>query len=394
MNLPSNNSGESPKKFSRGKFLRDSVITASGMALMPSILSSCNKLVFQPGKGYGFGPAKGWGGTPTPTDIINAVANLKRMRYWVTDLYQLTLEYDDSAFHSLNSTAKNKNWANFIGNVFIDIGVGIAGATGVLSGASLAIPAFACLSAFIKDWGIGKEIPPDLNGAFAEFELGHNAMQIEIEHKIDHLMTKDASGIYTNLLIFWQDEIEFQGKNYTLLDLANSHFPSPNDDYDKLQTNALINFRQSLWNLIIIKTCSLYRIPYYNTYEIDPYVSIDEPAVQFYIENKASYFRGRWDYKPAGGQPGKIWWYQWNLGLDGYPFPDIVAALLFKDDVPGNIINPEGLFNRSYVFEQFSTTKYDFTYYADELPSTDFTDFDYAHNDYDFTAGIFHQLME
>ncbi|MEO7044616.1 MAG: hypothetical protein ABI091_04865 [Ferruginibacter sp.] len=398
MNLPSNNSGESSKKFSRGRFLRDSVITASGIALLPSILSGCNKLVFQPGKGYGSGPAKGWGGTPTPNDIQNAVANLTRMRRWVKEVYDLTLEYDEGAFKLLNSTRQNKNWANFIGNIFIDIGIGIAGAVGVLSGATLAIPAFACLSAFIKDWGIGKETPPDLNGAFAVFQIGHNAMQIELLNQIDHLTTKDATGVYTNLLTNWKDEIEFQGKSYTLLDLANCNFPDPSDEYDALRDNALINFRQSLWNLIIMKTCTLYYYKYGGfTYEPDPNESILDIAILWYHDsglgdNQGYYLRGTWLEKPNNNFDGKLSFVCWSLGLDGYPFPDDACNVLFKDDVPGHIINPEGLFTRSYVYEQFSTTKYPFKDYGEELGFA--RDFDYANSDYEYTGGVFPSLIK
>ncbi|HLL42237.1 MAG TPA: hypothetical protein VK369_03820, partial [Segetibacter sp.] len=73
----------------------------------------------------------------------------------------------------------------------------------------------------------------------------------------------------------------------------------------------------------------------------------------------------------------------------GYPFPDAASDILFIDDTPGHVINPNGLFNRSYVFQQFSTTKPFFN--AHELantPDRDFADSD----DFNFTGGLFPNL--
>jgi hypothetical protein len=60
------------------------------------------------------------------------------------------------------------------------------------------------------------------------------------------------------------------------------------------------------------------------------------------------------------------------------------------DDTPGHIINPDGLFNRSYVFQQFHTTKPDFSG-GHELAST--PDRDFADSDeFNFTGGLFPNL--
>ena len=244
MNFPSNKPGEPYKKYSRGQFLRESVITASGIALLPSILSGCKKYVFDPGSGpghgYGSGYGAGWGGIPTPADLQNAAANLTRMRAWITDLYPLSIEYELAVFELLDSTRQNENWANFIGNIFIDIAVGIAGAVAVASGGSLAMPAFACFAAFLKDWGLGKETPPDLAGTFGEFAIGHNKMQFEIEQKLSSLV--DPANNYNNLLTQWTNVIEFNGKSYTLKDLANSTFPDLGDEYNQLQKRGIYLF--------------------------------------------------------------------------------------------------------------------------------------------------------
>lgn len=397
MTLPSNNSDELSKKFSRGKFLRDSAITASGIILLPSIFSSCKKFVFEPGSGHGHGYGSGYGaglgGVPTLADLQNAAANLTRMRAWITELYPLSIEYENAVFLLLDSTKQNENWANFIGNIFIDIAVGIAGAVAVASGGSLAMPAFACLAAFLKDWGLGKETPPNLAGTFAEFEIGHNKMQFEIEQKLGSLV--DPTNNYSNLLTQWANVIEFNGKSYTLKDLANSKFPGLGDEYNLLQAEANTYFKKSLWNLVIMKCCT-----YYENYHLFNETPHDKPGTfysfiqnTFYPQNKGVYVRAKWQGEEWDGDDDWTYVY-YNLGIGGYPFPDKAAAVLFMDDTPGHIINPDGLFNRSYVFEQFSITKPEFLF--DEMASYPNygTDTNSNNNDWNFTGGLFPRLIQ
>ena len=397
MNLPSNNSGESRKKFSRGQFLRDSVIAASGIALMPSILSSCNKLVYQPGKGpgkgYGSVPPKGWGGTPTPTDLENAAANLTKMRTWQKNTYGLTIEYEDGVFNDLASTKDNGNWVSFIANIFIDMAVGTAGAVAAeVDGAGLYLAAFACLTNFLKDWGVGNGTPPDLQGTFGDYQIGHDKAETEIEQKLSHLV--DPTNNYSNLLAEWEDVIEFNGVNYTLADLANSTFPGLGDEYNKLQTAALTYYHKSLWNLIMMRCCELVE------YEADEYPDTDynNPSAfyfgyavnDFYVNHKGDYMRAE-----AFGHTGDVaHWIvtRYTLGVGGNSLPDVAAAVLFIDDVPGHIINPDGLWNRSYVFEQFSITKPHLHHHElAPYPNTGFHNFA-ATDDWAFTGGLFPKL--
>jgi hypothetical protein len=64
-------------------------------------------------------------------------------------------------------------------------------------------------------------------------------------------------------------------------------------------------------------------------------------------------------------EPGDYRYFQlvkWQLGIGGYAFSDEACDILFMDDSPGHIINPDGLFRRDYVFKQFSRTKPLFLY--------------------------------
>ena len=111
---------------------------------------------------------------------------------------------------------------------------------------------------------------------------------------------------------------------------------------------------------------------------------------EFYSDPKyaGSYLRGH-----LNGVGDYIFYY-WDLGINGNPFPPAAIKALFKDDTPGHIINPDGLFNRSYVFEQFNITKPDFTYYTHELSNDPNADFNTSADDWHFTGGLFPELTK
>ena len=106
----------------------------------------------------------------------------------------------------------------------------------------------------------------------------------------------------------------------------------------------------------------------------------------FYPANKGVYCTGQ-----ITGSDDDSNYYEliyWNLGIGGNPFPDEAINILFMDDTPGHIINPDGLFNRSYVFEQFSITKPTFEY-GHELGNDEIGNLNLNADDWEFTGGIY-----
>ena len=132
----------------------------------------------------------------------------------------------------------------------------------------------------------------------------------------------------------------------------------------------------------------------------------------FYLDNQ------RWSPKGVCYQPGdkarylrgyfsftnEYYYYGWWLfSFDGRELPPAAAAELFKDDTPGNIISPTGLFNRDYVFKQFHREKPSFEFGPDEhyhdlrkdleLGPDLSSGFDLDADNYAFTGGDFPQLI-
>ena len=383
------------KRVTRRYMLRNSSIAAAGAILLPSFITGCMKNA--PERGVGSGDDQ-----LTPEQLQQAAANLTRMRVWITDLYPLCVEYEAAVFHALATTTAQANWTNFIVDIFIDIAFALAAATAIASDGAAAVPAFAFLSAILHDWGIGKDRPSTLDDEFASFQFGHVRMQLAMEQKLSALI--EPTNNYSNLTAAWQDPIEFNGGTYKLANLASSYFPDLGDDYNALQTAAIISFEKALWNLVIMKCCtysiqSRWTIDMMNDQNDNtyPYHSIVEYAQQtMYPINKGRYLRAVLQYRYDTYSTYEL--QSWNLGINGASFSDEASSILFMDDTPGHTINRDGLFNRSYVFEQFSITKptillgnspdYPSWHELGHDPKSNF----WQDDDWEYTGGIFKKI--
>ncbi|MBD2752521.1 hypothetical protein [Spirosoma validum] len=377
-------------KLSRRNWLRDTAIAVTGVALSPSLLTSCaDHVIPEPGGGLG--------GTPiTEGELRSASQNLKNMAAWWQELYLTTGNYEKNIHTLFKSGQKPSSWKDFLINSFITV------ALGVFDVAGLEIPflgpAFAITVNFINKWASGYDRPASFDTTFGDFENKHEIIYIAVRDKL--LLLADEKDNYKSLRDAWQQEIEFNNKKYTLKELADIHFPTVSNggDYVKLQTAAYEKFRKDLWNMMIIKTGQLnYTIRHEDTYYNDSYHPTHY-AERIYQEHKAYYVRGY--YSPAGLNGGFYYRY-WYFTFDGYELSDEAAYILFKDGRPEQTLNDEGLFTRDYVFKQFNKEKPDFFGYHDirkdyeKGPGPgDAYYFDINGDNWDFTGGAFPDLVK
>lgn len=310
------------------------------------------------------------------------------MRWLLEFLYESIFEYDSVVFGALAATKNRDDWKNFMADLFIDIAIGMAGAVPFLE---KAMPAIAIFSDILKDWGMGKNRPPELNplnGFFRVFEDGQLAMEKAIDEKLANLV--EAGNNYGNLRGAWATPIVFNGKTYTLADLANTQFPDKNqNDTSKIFDAMYDHNSRAVWNLAIMRCCTYYENYHFSIGTMEKKDIVTYGWQTHYPKYKGTYLRANYTGTDNGGNPQYELIY-WNLGIGGYAFPDAASNILFKDDTPGHIINPDGLFPRSYLFEQFSTTKPEFLRKANELATIESgNDFNSAANDWNFTGGLF-----
>ena len=344
-----------PTQLSRRAWLRDAAIATAGAAVLPALLTGCTDHRIPPTVGIG-GP----GDVPlTNFELYSAAQNLKHMNAWIEDLYPFCIEYEVYIYGILKSGEKPSEWKDFIIDILTEIAIGIleVGA-GEIPGAG---PAIAIVGENIKKW-TSSDHPANLEAEFSEFVLGHNQMQKAIS---DTLLTlADETDNYKNLREGWKSEIPFNGKKYTLRDLAGSQFPTVDQGvkYTALRTAAYDQFRKYIWNVMIIKAGTLN----YSAYWFRDIGSNDSPTQygrdEHYKDDryKSTYLRGWWC-----NFCNEFYYRYFYFEFDGRELSPAAAKELFKNDTPENIINPGGLFDRDYVFHQFHKEKPDWRgYYA------------------------------
>ncbi|MBD2755724.1 hypothetical protein [Spirosoma validum] len=393
-------------KLSRRNWLRNAAIGATGAVMMPSLLTSCTDHVF-PEPGGGLGSA-----TPlTEAELRSAAQNLLHMDAWLSDVYSETGKYEEIVFHLLNSGQKPTQWKDFIINILTAIALGMFEAAGAITGTKFLLvgPELAIVSAIVRQF-TSFDRPSNLEAQFAEFELGHLAMQIAISDKL--LTLADETDNYKNLRDAWPGDLEFNGQKYTLKHLADSAFPSEKQgtDYVALRTAAYNQFRKHIWNVMIMKAGN---INYYHWGNVTPYDLGQQGGCvhswamnRFYSDQPyaGGYLRG---YYREGFFEGYSMEY-WLIDFDGKYLSEDAAKELFTDYTPGQFINPDpndktkpltGLFPRDYVFKQFNTTKTQFFGYFD-LAKPEVAQcmgslaFDESTYNYDYTGGNFPMLIK
>ena len=381
-----------PNNLSRRTWLRDAAITATGAALMPSLLTGCTDHLIPPDVGVGDAPL-------TNAELRAAAQNLLHMNAWVEDVYLYTGNYEGYILPLLKSGEKPSGWGNFILSILTDIAIGIIGvAAAGVPGLGPAIgAAVAIVSENIKKWALGDR-PGTLDAEFAEFKIGHLKMQKAIS---DMLLTlADETDNYRNLQEGWKGNIDLNGKKYTLRDLAASQFPTVDKgaEFVALRTLAYDRFKKYIWNVMILKAGSMTYSAQWSFNENFSHPGVSPTAYgrdEHYKNYPATYLRGGYS------NLFNLYYFRyWYLTFDDRELSADAAKELFKDDTPENIINHDGLFNRDYVFKQFHREKPDFFGYHDLRKDSDYgpnrddaQGFDLP-DDFSFTGGDFPQLIK
>lgn len=374
-------------KLSRRNWLRDTAIAATGVALVPSFLTGCtDHLIPEPGE---------LGDTPiTEAELRSARDNLQKMFLWVDDLLGDCRSYEFRVYTLLKSGEKPKGWTVFLIDIFTYIGIGLlqASVAGIPGLGPLIGAAIAVAKESITTWGLNPP-PNTVDGAIAEFMGGFENMMGAIKGRLKNLQD-DHNNFQYMRTEFESKSIEFNGKSYTLKDLANADFPAAGLEYTAMKAAALLHFKKQIWTVMFIKAGTM------SYSDIKIIIASGLPhvyATEYYSEYPDTYWRGR---TVGGGNFTDYWWYYWYWEFDGLQLSAEAAKELFKDTYPGNIVNPNALFDRDYVYKQFHLEKPDFGEYYDVRrdkevgPGTGRARYFDEHLDFDFNAGGFLQLIK
>lgn len=377
-------SQNTPNKLSRRNWLRNAAITTTGAALLPSLLTGCS---------YIDDVVPNLGNTPplTPAEFdlySQAAENLLRMRKWWNEVYDTTNPYIFGIYSTIQAGEKETSLSDIFLDILSDFGVGLLEAA--LEEFPGVGPAVAASIKGFEKWG-SEEKRNRVAGAAGRFSIKYGEMHTVVRNHLSDLA--DDTDSFKNLRdAFKGGDLEFNGRKYSLLELARNRFPgdatTPEiNQYNKMVANTEHKFKKLFWNYMFLTAGELK----------GDYVGYDDVkhptryAEDYYKDHPADYLRGYyWKSRVNVNSYGQ-YYYRWHFTFDGKELTSDAAAILFKDKTPGNIDNPAGLFTRDYVFKQFVKEQNTFTiasafstdhYYeirkdTNKGPCSDRTQFDY-----------------
>ncbi|GAB3047097.1 hypothetical protein [Spirosoma pulveris] len=380
-----------PNKQSRRNWLRDAAIVTTGVAVMPSLLTNCTDHL------------PGLGAEPTPADIqLYGVAaeNIIRMRQWYDSVYLINNTYNLEVYSYFKSgTPPRKTWIDIVEDIAYNIGIRmLEAAVAEIPGASAAV---AIIADQITKWSKGPDTGKKIDSTLADYMDVYNTQYLTVTKRLSSLSSNHDN--YKNMReAFAGGGVEFSGKKYTIEDLAQQRFPDMNDvndvdDFETLKAAAVLKYKRNIWNTMFVLAGEMkFDNPssfYVNFKSKERDLPRPYAIENYYPNHKARYLRGYY-YSTLFGE--YFYYASFYFTFDGDELSESAAKVLFKDDAPGHIINPEALFERDYVFKQFHAKKPDFKEYFEirrdtEIgPCTGVTGcrwFDPDANNYQFTRG-------
>ena len=300
---------------------------------------------------------------PGSATIHIVQTNLTNLQRFNDLLNTNTISKCANAFLLLGKNDDNDPGLNVGINLICGALIGVGGDFGVV-GCVMA----NYFTGLISQFGTSK--PPSLLAAFASYITRIQATSLQA----DRCMAVD----YTDPTANWYTvqsgtfDTPWGPKTYgcCLGQLAAVNLPAETDPmFSDMMEKALYNFDQMLWWTVILQN---FQINVWNgnepTYLVKKY-SVDwinnycrELMVKYPATNSTWTIGGLRLWGGIGPKKDYYFVDQWTLGSKpinnkDQPISDSAARYLFIDTIPGNIVNPSGLFNRSFFFNDCGIMK-------------------------------------
>ena len=304
---------------------------------------------------------------PTSENILRVKTNLKNLQSFNDQLYTYTIEKCANCFLLL------------ILNDNEDPGLGIG--LDLLSGAITGIS--------VEEFGIAGHIAAEfICGRIEEYASSTPPSLLDKASSYITRVQKTSIQLDGDLALYHSDPTTYWTKTYSgtvntpwgpqtysgcLAQLATIDFPNETSpDYMAMMTKAVFSFDQFIWWSLI--THNLYRNGWNSGYLLPPIVQAsDIPKGDTGANNYSNNYMlsnpahlSLWYYEPQTDKKGRdtsyYIFYDYSLGWapthgNDNPISNDAANYLFIDTIPNNIINPDGLFNRYYVFYNFGLSQ-------------------------------------
>jgi len=304
---------------------------------------------------------------PTSDNILRVKENLKNLQTFNNQLYMYTIGKCANCFLLLSL------------NDYEDPGVGIG--VDLLSGAITGI----C----VEEFGIAGHIAAEfICGRIAEYATSTPPSLLNKASSYITRVQQTSIQLDSDLALYHSDPNAYWATSFSgtintpwgpqsysgcLGQLATIDFPGETSpDYMAMMTKAIFTFDQFIWWSLI--TRNLYRNGWNSGYLLPPIVPASElpkgdegannVSNDFIVSNPAHLMMWYYDHSTdkKGRDTSTYTFYDFSLGWEpthgnDHPISNDAANYLFIDTIPGTIVNPDGLFNRYYVFYNFGLSQ-------------------------------------
>ena len=304
---------------------------------------------------------------PTSENILRVKTNLKNLQTFNDQLYTYTIEKCANCFLLLTLND----------NEDPGLGIGLDLLSGAITG--ICVEEFGIVGHIAADFICGRieeyasSTPPSLLLKLASYITRVQETSIQLDN--------DLALYHSDPVTYWTTiysgtvNTPFGPQSYSgcLGQLATIDFPNETSpDYMAMMTKAVFSFDQFIWWSLI--THNLYRNGWNSGYLLPPIVQAsDIPKGDVGANNYSNNYMllnpahlSTWYYEHQTDKKGRdtsyYVFYDYSLGWapthgNDNPISNDAANYLFIDTIPDTIINPNGLFNRYYVFYNFGLSQ-------------------------------------
>jgi hypothetical protein len=304
---------------------------------------------------------------PTVTNIAKVKTNLTNMQRFNDLLYTYTITKTANAFLLLNKNDDNDPGMLIGINLLCGAIIGVGGEFGIIG---CVLANYYC--GLISEYSVTK--PPSLLSQFTSYTNRIQATSLEA----DHTMAIDYSNPTGNWNTVKSGTFNTPWGEKTLGcslgQVAAINFPPETDpQFEQMMAKAIYGFEQSIWWNLINRN---FQINGWNSgFMLPPIVQASDvkngdAGMDSYCNN---YMQGNpahwtyWGYDHQTDKKGRdtsvYIIMDYSLGSEpgnrnkDQPISNDAANYLFIDTIPNTIINPNGLFNRLFVFNDFGLKK-------------------------------------
>lgn len=193
--------------------------------------------------------------------------------------------------------------------------------------------------------GWGSNPPPDMSGTFSNLTSRFMYASKDVDQQL--------AIYYQDPVKYWDTVFSYNGMSCTLGDLATIDFPGETDpNFQILLDPALVGVDRAIWKQNLVDYC-------YNVkWQPDATITTDINSwLQMFYDRNKSYWCSYYWHQDSGSCGDYSYWnvtehnVSFGAGLyhDG-AISDAACNYLFIDSTDGTVINPQGLYTRSAVF--------------------------------------------